>query len=165
MIYTYRYKTPKQFDDLKLVSDGEYLIEVSFISHEEKIMNNDEKYFADTIRWLDLYFDHQIPDFIPKYRINDLTPFREKVIEIMEKIPYGKTITYGQIGEMIAKEKGIPKMSAQAVGGAVGFNPICIIVPCHRVMGAGNKITGYGGGIKNKVALLELEGNLLFIWF
>ncbi|MBO7677894.1 MAG: MGMT family protein [Erysipelotrichaceae bacterium] len=165
MIYTYRYKTPKQFDDLKLVSDGEYLIEVSFISHEEKIMNNDEKYFADTIRWLDLYFDHQIPDFIPKYRINDLTPFREKVIKIMEKIPYGKTITYGQIGEMIAKEKGIPKMSAQAVGGAVGFNPICIIVPCHRVMGAGNKITGYGGGIKNKVALLELEGNLLFIWF
>ena len=165
MIYTYRYKTPKQFDDLKLVSDGEYLIEVSFISHEEKIINNDKKYFADTIKWLDLYFDHQIPDFIPKYRINDLTPFREKVIEIMEKIPYGKTITYGQIGEMIAKEKGIPKMSAQAVGGAVGFNPICIIVPCHRVMGAGNKITGYGGGIKNKVALLELEGNLLFIWF
>ena len=150
MIYTYRYKTPKQFDDLKLVSDGEYLIEVSFISHEEKIMNNDEKYFADTIRWLDLYFDHQIPDFIPKYRINDLTPFREKVIKIMEKIPYGKTITYGQIGEMIAKEKGIPKMSAQAVGGAVGFNPICIIVPCHRVMGAGNKITGYGGGIKRR---------------
>ena len=75
----------------------------------------------------------------------------------MEKIPYGKTITYGQIADMIAKEKGIPKMSAQAVGGAVGFNPVCIIVPCHRVMGAHNKITGYGGGIENKVALLKLE--------
>ena len=61
---------------------------------------------------------------------------------------------------MIAEEKGIVRMSAQAVGQAVGFNPICIIIPCHRVMGADNRLTGYGGGIKNKVALLELEGNL-----
>ena len=157
MTYTYQYKTPKQFDDLKLVSDGEYLIEISFIQNGEKIINSNKEYFEDTIKWLDLYFDHKIPDFVPKYRINDLTEFREKVIRIMEKIPYGTTITYGQIGETIAKEKGIPKMSAQAVGGAVGFNPICIIIPCHRVMGTHNKITGYGGGIKNKVALLELE--------
>ena len=157
MIYTYRYKTPCQFDDLKLSSDGEYLTEVSFIRRNEIIRNSDERYFKDAIRWLDLYFDHRIPDFTPKYRIVDLTPFRERVIRIMEKIPYGKTITYGQIADMIAKEKGIPKMSAQAVGGAVGFNPICIIIPCHRVMGAHNKITGYGGGIENKVALLKLE--------
>ena len=157
MTYTYRYKTPKQFDDLKLVSDGEYLIEISFIQNGEKIINSNKECFEDTIKWLDLYFDHKIPDFVPIYRINDLTEFREKVIRIMEKIPYGKTVTYSQIAEMIAKEKGIPKMSAQAVGGAVGFNPICIIIPCHRVMGTHNKITGYGGGIKNKVALLELE--------
>ena len=157
MIYTYRYITPSQFSDLKLVSDGEYLIEVSFINDEEKIVNDDLDCFKDAIRWLDIYFDHRIPDFTPKYRINDMSEFREKVIRIMEKIPYGKTMTYGQIAETIAKEKGIPKMSAQAVGGAVGFNPICIIVPCHRVMGAHNRITGYGGGIKNKVALLKLE--------
>ena len=157
MIYTYRYKTPCQFDDLKLVSDGEYLIEASFIQDEEKIRNDDKRYFTDAIRWFDLYFDHKIPDFVSKYRIEDLTPFRENVINIMKKIPYGKTMTYGQIADMIAKEKGILKMSAQAVGGAVGFNPICIIIPCHRVMGTHNKITGYGGGIKNKVALLEFE--------
>ena len=77
----------------------------------------------------------------------------------MCEIPYGKTMTYGEIAKIIAKEKGIKKMSAQAVGQAVGFKPICIIIPCHRVMGAGGKITGYGGGIKNKVALLKLEGN------
>ncbi len=160
MNYTYRYKTPEQFDDLKLVNDGEYLVEVSFISEEEKITNDDQKYFKDAIRWLDMYFDHQIPDFTPKYKVNNLTPFREKVISIIRTINYGETMTYGQIGSMIAKEKGIARMSAQAVGQAVGFNPICIIIPCHRVMGADNKITGYGGGIKNKVALLKLEGNL-----
>lgn len=162
MNYTYRYRTPEQFDDLKLVSDGECLIEVSFINGKEKISNDDRRYFEEAIKWLDLYFDHQIPDYVPKYRINDLTLFREEVIRIMEKIPYGETMTYGQIAEMIARKKGITKMSAQAVGQAVGFNPICIIIPCHRVMGAHNRITGYGGGIKNKVALLEFEGSLLF---
>ena len=80
------------------------------------------------------------------------------VIRIMEKIPYGTTITYGQIAETIAKEKGIPKMSAQAVGGAVGFNPICIIIPCHRVIGADGSLTGYGGGLGNKASLLVHEG-------
>ncbi|MBQ3295634.1 MAG: MGMT family protein [Erysipelotrichaceae bacterium] len=160
MNYTYRYRTPAEFDDLKLVSDGEYLLEVSFINGKEKIKNDDQKYFKDAIRWLDLYFDRKIPDFTPKYRINDLTPFREKVISIIKTIDYGKTMTYGQIAKMIAEEKGIVRMSAQAVGQAVGFNPICIIIPCHRVMGADNRLTGYGGGIKNKVALLELEGNL-----
>ena len=68
-------------------------------------------------------------------------------------------MTYGDIATKIAPMHGIPKMSAQAVGGAVGWNPICIIIPCHRVIGAGGKLTGYGGGIKNKIALLELEGN------
>ena len=160
MNYTYRYRTPAEFDDLKLVSDGEYLLEVSFINGKEKIKNDDQKYFKDAIRWLDLYFDRKIPDFTPKYRINDLTPFREKVISIIKTIDYGKTMTYGQIAKMIAEEKGIVRMSAQAVGQAVGFNPFCIIIPCHRVMGADNRLTGYGGGIKNKVALLELEGNL-----
>ena len=160
MNYTYRYSTPAKFDDLKLVSDGEYLLEVSFINGKEKIINDDQKYFKDAIRWLDLYFDRKIPDFTPKYRINNLTPFREKVISIIRTIDYGKTMTYGQIAKMIAEEKGIARMSAQAVGQAVGFNPICIIIPCHRVMGADNRLTGYGGGIKNKVALLELEGNL-----
>ena len=75
----------------------------------------------------------------------------------MKGIPYGKTVTYGEIARRIAQKHGIAKMSAQAVGGAVGWNPVCLIVPCHRVMGTKGKITGYGGGIQNKIALLELE--------
>lgn len=81
-----------------------------------------------------------------------------EVIEYIKKIPYGKVISYGDIANCIAKKKNIKRMSAQAVGGAVGRNPICIIIPCHRVMGTNNKITGYGGGINNKIKLLEKEG-------
>ena len=75
----------------------------------------------------------------------------------MSNIPYGKVVTYNDIAKEIAKEENIPKMSAQAVGGAVGWNPICIIIPCHRVVGTNKSLTGYGGGIKNKIALLKLE--------
>lgn len=75
----------------------------------------------------------------------------------MNKIPYCKTITYNDIAKQIASIRGIKKMSAQAVGGAVGWNPICIIIPCHRVVGTNRSLTGYGGGIKNKVSLLEIE--------
>ena len=85
--------------------------------------------------------------------------FRNRVGEIMCEIPFGKTVTYGWIADRIAKERGLEKMSAQAVGGAVGHNPVCIIVPCHRVIGANGSLTGYGGGILRKKALLELEGN------
>lgn len=77
----------------------------------------------------------------------------------MNKIPYGQVITYNDIAKEIAQLKGIKKMSAQAVGGAVGWNPICIIIPCHRVVGTNGSLTGYGGGIQNKVKLLELEKN------
>ena len=76
----------------------------------------------------------------------------------MNTIPYGKTITYNDIAKRIAKEKNIEKMSAQAVGGAVGWNPICIIIPCHRVVGTSGSLTGYGGGMNNKISLLKLEG-------
>jgi len=72
-------------------------------------------------------------------------------------MPYGKIITYNDIAKIIASARGLDKMSAQAVGGAVGWNPICIIIPCHRVIGSNGSLTGYGGGIKNKVALLSHE--------
>ena len=80
-------------------------------------------------------------------------------MEYMLSIPYGETITYGDIAGDIAKKRGIEKMSSRAVGGAVGWNPICLIVPCHRVVGSNRSLTGYGGGIKNKIALLKLEQN------
>lgn len=77
----------------------------------------------------------------------------------MNTIPYGKTITYNDIAKSIAKKRNISKMSGQAVGGAVGWNPICIIIPCHRVVGATGNLTGYGGGLNNKIELLKIEKN------
>ena len=82
--------------------------------------------------------------------------FQRRVWDILTEIPYGQTVTYGQIAKRLAAESG-KNMSAQAVGGAVGRNPLCVIVPCHRVMGATGNLTGFGGGIATKVRLLELE--------
>jgi methylated-DNA-[protein]-cysteine S-methyltransferase len=85
-----------------------------------------------------------------------LTPFRQAVIDEMLQIPYGSTVSYGDMAKAIAKKRG-GRVSAQAVGGAVGWNPICIIIPCHRVIGADGSLTGYGGGLENKVSLLAHE--------
>ena len=145
-------------------SDGEYLtglwFEGSRDSSKHKI-NCEEKelpIFQETSKWLDLYFNGKIPDFTPKYKINNLTKFRKEVTDIINTIEYGKLLTYNDISKIIAKNRGIEKMSAQAVGGAVGWNPICIIISCHRVVGTNGSLTGYGGGIKNKIELLKLEG-------
>ena len=83
----------------------------------------------------------------------------------MNTITFGKVLTYNDIAEIIAKHRKIDKMSARAVGGAVGWNPICIIIPCHRVVGTNGSLTGYGGGINNKVSLLKLEGNNMDKYF
>ncbi|EQE45535.1 methylated-DNA-[]-cysteine S-methyltransferase family protein [Clostridioides difficile CD41] len=85
------------------------------------------------------------------------TPFQTTVWKILQQIPYGKTITYGEIAYKVAQQKGISKMSAQAIGGAVGHNGISIIVPCHRVVGTNGSLTGYAGGIDRKIKLLSLE--------
>ena len=90
--------------------------------------------------------------------LDGATPFRHLVSEEMKRLPFGTVVTYGDIAKRIAAKLGKSRMSAQAVGGAVGWNPICIIIPCHRVIGAGGKLTGYGGGMKNKIALLKHEG-------
>lgn len=113
--------------------------------------------FAQTRRWLDIYFSGRKPDFTPALRMCG-TPFRRRVWEILLTIPYGKTLTYGEIAELIACKTGTKRMSAQAVGGAVGHNPVSIIVPCHRVLGAGGSLTGYAAGIDKKMRLLQLEG-------
>ena len=110
----------------------------------------------DAKRWLDIYFSGREPDFTPPLRY-DSTPFRRTVCEIMLTIPYGKTMTYGEIAAEVARRRGIDRMSAQAVGGAVGHNPISLMIPCHRVVGTNGSLTGYGGGIQRKLWLLELE--------
>lgn len=114
---------------------------------------------ASTLRakkWLDIYFAGQQPDFMPPLHILG-TPFRQRVWRILLDIPYGNTITYGEIARKLAKEQGISSMSAQAVGNAVGHNEISIIIPCHRVMGAKGNLVGYAGGIERKITLLKLE--------
>ncbi len=112
--------------------------------------------FDNTKRWLDIYFMGKEPDFTPPIFF-DSTPFRNAVWNILLDIPYGHTVTYGQIAAKIAKRRGLLRMSAQAVGGAVGKNPISIIVPCHRVIGSDGSLVGYAGGLDKKSALLELE--------
>lgn len=108
-------------------------------------------------RWLDIYFSGKEPDFDLPISLSG-TDFQKKVWGILCTIPYGKTMTYGQIAAQLAAEQGAAHMSAQAVGGAVGHNPLSIIVPCHRVVGANGSLTGYAGGIDRKIELLTLEG-------
>lgn len=161
MIYTYYYNSP--LGRITMASDGDYLIGLWF---------DGQKYYADSIKgehiekslpiftevtkWLDIYFSGKEPDFTPPLLMKT-TSFRKAVWEVMLTIPYGKTMTYGEIANIIAKEKGIEKMSAQAVGGAVSHNSISIIIPCHRVVGTNGSLTGYAGGIDKKIQLLKLE--------
>lgn len=108
-------------------------------------------------KWLDIYFSGSEPDFkVPLHFTGSV--FQNEVWEILYAIPYGQTMTYGQIAQLLAKKKGLPRMSAQAVGGAVGRNEISVIVPCHRVVGSSGSLTGYAGGIDKKIELLKLEG-------
>ena len=111
----------------------------------------------DAVRWLDTYFSGNIPDFTPPLHLTG-SPFQMEVWELLLKIPYGNTTTYGDLAKQIAQQRGISRMSAQAVGGAVGSNPISIIVPCHRVVGANGNLTGYASGLDNKIDLLKQEG-------
>jgi len=164
MIYKYSYKTPDGFSNIEMSSDGKYLTGLWFVGIKDTskyIDNYEEKdleIFKETSKWLDIYFKGEIPKFTPKYKIENLTSFRREVINIINSIGYGEVITYNDIAKQIVIKRNIKKMSAQAVGSAVRWNPICIIIPCHRVMGCNNKLTGYGGGINNKRKLLELEG-------
>ena len=107
-------------------------------------------------RWLDIYFAGKEPDFLPPLHPTG-SAFRQSVWEILLKIPYGQTITYGDIARQLAAKRGLANMSAQAVGGAVGHNEISILIPCHRVVGTSGSLTGYAGGINKKIRLLELE--------
>ena len=161
MTYTYQYHSP--LGGITLASNGEALIGLWFDGQKyfgdtlpKEYQNKDLPIFQETVRWLDIYFQGKAPDFTPPL-LFETTDFRKAVWEVMLTIPYGQTMTYGEIADQIAKQKGIPKMSAQAVGGAVGHNSISLIVPCHRVVGTNGSLTGYAGGIDKKVKLLMLE--------
>lgn len=159
----YRYQTPEGFDNMLMCTDGEVLTGLWFAGSRDENKHISDvvetqnvvslpSIIQDTFCWLDVYFTGHQPDFTPAYRMVGLTPFRKAVLDVVGEIPFGQTMTYGEVA------KRLNVHSAQAVGGAVGWNPICLIVPCHRVMGAKGKLTGYGGGLHNKIALLKLEG-------
>lgn len=162
MAYSLIYRTPDGFDDIVLTSDGEMLTGLQFVGASNlcKPAADDRgktlPVFMDTCRWLDVFFSGRQPDFTPVYRLDNLTSFRKAVLKIVSEIPFAQTMTYGDIA------KRLKTGAAQAVGGAVGWNPIALIVPCHRVIGANGGLVGYSGGIKNKLALLRLEGHELF---
>lgn len=161
MEYTCTYQSP--LGDILLAADEIGLAGLWF---------EGQKYFANTLpkewvsqetpilteakKWLDVYFSGEEPKFTPRLHPGG-SSFRQAVWKILLEIPYGQTVTYGEIADRIAKMQNTSHMSAQAVGGAVGHNEVSIIIPCHRVVGTNGSLTGYAGGIDKKIALLELE--------
>lgn len=155
MTYTYNYSSP--LGEILLAANDNDLTGLWFYGAkyfaadlEDERTEKLTPVLRQTLRWLDIYFSGSEPDFMPPLELHG-SDFRRRVWAELEKIPYGETVTYGEI----AKKLGVK--SAQAVGGAVGHNPVSIIVPCHRVLGADGSLTGYAGGTDKKARLLELE--------
>ena len=151
----------KNFDDGKDFEIKDKNLRGESLDYEKNKVSGekfcDDKILGDTKKWLDLYFSGEEPDFTPKLKLEG-TEFRREVWKILLEIPYGETLTYKDIAEKLMASGKYERMSSQAVGGAVGHNPISIIIPCHRVVGTSGSLTGYAGGLARKVRLLELEG-------
>ncbi len=149
--------------EVRLRSDGKSLIGLWFVGqvndakeHSDIEIKDDLPIFGQVETWLESYFSgNQTPIIFPLQPKG--TMFQERVWKILQEIPYGETMTYGDIAQRIAKEKGVATYSAQAVGQAVGKNPISILIPCHRVLGKNGALTGYAGGVHRKEQLLRIE--------
>lgn len=160
--YLSHYDSP--LGKMTMTSDGEALtglwfepqkyMDSPFVSSYE--INHDLAIFQETTKWLDIYFTGKDPQFTPPLNAKG-SLFRQQVWEILLTIPFGQTMSYGEIAKLMARRKGMKAMSAQAVGGAVGHNPISLIIPCHRVIGANGQLTGYASGIDKKCWLLHNE--------
>ena len=164
MIYTTYYSSP--IGKIMTASGGESIVGLWFegqkyyggIIKEEMVVKDDLPIFQKLKKWLDRYFNGKKPDIYELPLEPAGSDFQKEVWKILCQIPYGKCMTYGDIAKQIAAKMGKKNISAQAVGGAVGRNPISIIIPCHRVIGANGNLTGYAGGIDKKIALLKNEG-------
>ena len=159
MYYSTDYSSP--IGEMLIVSDGEAVVGLWFYGQkyfraniEKTIQKDDLSIFDEVTRFLDDYFRGLNPRIDFKLRPMG-SEFRMNVWKILSEIPYGETMTYGEIASRIS-----PMMSAQAVGGAVGHNPISILIPCHRVLGAKGRLTGYAAGVDKKIELLKIEGIL-----
>lgn len=159
-MFTQLYFSP--IGQLLLTADDTALVALHFCDEGRSCLLSDDEACNDHAilqaakQWLDVYFSGQEPSFMPPLRPAG-TDFQQEVWQLLRAIPYGKTTTYGEIAAALAARHGIPRMSAQAVGGAVGRNPIPIFIPCHRVVGSGGKLTGYSGGLEKKQFLLSNE--------
>ena len=164
MYYSTSYLSP--LGAITIASDGENIIGLWIEGQkyfggtisESMIENNDLNIFVAAKKWLDRYFAGEKPKIGELQLDPNGGEFRKLVWDILCEIPYGETITYGEIAKRVAFKMNKKSMSSQAVGGAVGHNPISIIIPCHRVLGANGNLTGYAGGIDKKIKLLEHEG-------
>lgn len=161
MVFTMNYSSP--LGEILLAADDIGLTGVWFYGQKYFAHSLTEESVGGTVpalvrakEWLDIYFGGDEPDFVPPLHPIG-SEFQCEVWDILLRIPYGETVTYGDIARELAEKKGSAKMSAQAVGGAVGHNNISMIIPCHRVVGASGSLTGYAGGIDRKIALLTLE--------
>ena len=149
------YIPPLGFDRILMESDGEFLTRLTFIDENYRLGDREESLpiFDEVRRWLDIYFDYKVPDFTPKYKLVGLSNFTQKVIRSLENIPYGEVLTYKEVCNLLHQGANY----ARAIGRAISKNPILIIIPCHRVISASGSLTGYNGGLENKLALLRLE--------
>lgn len=161
MVYIHRYASP--LGGITLTGDGEALTGLWFDGQKYHAGGPEAgcaeaalPVFELADRWLDLYFSGRAPDFTPPLSVKG-TEFRRAVWAVLLSVPFGRTTTYGEIASRIARQRGVDRMSAQAVGGAVARNPVSLIIPCHRVIGADGGLTGYAGGLDKKARLLELE--------
>lgn len=161
MQYTTTYQSP--LGKILLACDDSGLTGLWFEGEKFYALNLDKEHkakdtpvFAAAKRWLDVYFSGREPDFLPSLHMIG-SDFQLSVWELLLQIPYGKITTYGELARRVAEKRGLSRMSAQAVGGAVGHNEISLIVPCHRVVGTNGSLTGYAGGISRKQKLLALE--------
>ena len=162
MNYTAEYRSV--LGKILLASDGKSLTGLWFFGAKHfaaglgsERQNKELPIFDSARKWLDIYFSGREPGFTPHLRLRG-TDFQTEVWNFLRKIPYGQTAAYGGIAKQIAAARGTEQMSARAVGAAVGRNPILIIVPCHRVIGANGSLTGYAAGTDKKAFLLNLEG-------
>ena len=164
MIYSTQYSSP--VGPYTLASNGESLIGLwlegqkyfGYTVTESMMENSALPIFSITKKWMDRYFSGEKPAISDLPLAPNGGTFRKAVWDILCEIPYGEVITYGDIAKKIASRMNKEHMSGQAIGGAVGHNPISIIVPCHRVVGSNGSLTGYAGGIDKKIKLLEHEG-------
>ena len=161
MQYTSRYRSP--LGEMLLAADETGMTGLWFAGQKYFARHLDKEQvekeiplFATVKHWLDVYFAGSEPDLTVPLHFTG-TAFQNEVWGILCAIPYGQTTTYGEIAKQLAARRGLPHMSARAVGGAVGHNPISILVPCHRVVGLGGSLTGYAGGLERKRCLLALE--------